>query len=365
MANTQNNKKTNRVSIGDTAEIKIKRTSEPALTSSKKPAQQTRRPTTAQSTRPTAAQPQRNLASQPQRKPASQPQRKPASQTSRKKKKSSDAKAKTFLFVMLIAIAVFVAVVCITGADNDMLSTSDTTQTSANAQTSETNGTTSADVPVQGTVADGNNEQDQDEVQDNKPSFYNPATVTDCNFATVVVNRNYRIPESYEDTLELTYVCGSNQMLQKDVAVHYEAMYNAALEDGIYLTPCSGYRSYETQTELYNNKVNQKLNEGYSEEEAPIQAATIVMVPGSSEHNLGYAMDIVCVDEWFEDTAEFDWLMENAEDYGFILRYPEDKQDITMVIYEPWHWRYVGVEAAKEINASGLTLEEYYGKSAQ
>lgn len=268
---------------------------------------------------------------------------------------------------MLIAIAVFVAVVCIKGTDSDILP-SDTTAQSAQTDTDNINLSNGSDLPVQGSpdssVTDNNSDQDDDS-SGSKPSFHNPATVTDCDFATVVVNRNYRIPESYEDTLDLVYVCGSNQRLQKDVAVQYEAMYNAALEDGIYLTPCSGYRSYETQVELYNNKVNQKLNEGYSEEEAPIQAATVVMVPGSSEHNLGYAMDIVCVEEWFETTDEFAWLTENAEDYGFILRYPEDKQDITMVIYEPWHWRYVGVDAAKAINASGLTLEEYYGKSAQ
>ncbi len=268
---------------------------------------------------------------------------------------------------MLIAIAVFVAVVCIKGTDTGNISGADTTaQSTQSVPENNDNQGSGNDIPVQGTVnntvtEDEGNEDDKDD----KPSFENPATVTDCNFATVVVNRNYRIPESYEDTLELAYVCGSNQQLQKDIAVQYEAMYNAALEDGIYLTPCSGYRSYETQVGLYNNKVNVFLNQGYPEDEARVQAATIVMVPGSSEHNLGYAMDIVCVEEWFDTTDEFDWLMENAEDYGFILRYPKDKQDVTKVIYEPWHWRYVGVDAAKAINESGLTLEEYYGKSAQ
>jgi D-alanyl-D-alanine carboxypeptidase len=194
-------------------------------------------------------------------------------------------------------------------------------------------------------------------------SMDNPVIVTDCSFATAVVNRNYRIPSTYDP--DLVYVCGSGQRLQREVAVHYEEMFDAAAAEGIYLTPVSGYRSYDTQVELYNNKINQMLNQGYSAEEAPIQAATIVMVPGSSEHNLGYAMDIVSLYESFDQTAEFAWLMENAEDYGFILRYPKGKEDITKVIYEPWHWRYVGVDTARKINASGLTLEEYYGKSAQ
>ena len=85
------------------------------------------------------------------------------------------------------------------------------------------------------------------------------------------------------------------------------------------------------------------------------------MPPGSSEHNLGYAMDIVCVEEYFEDSKQFKWLQKNAADYGFILRYPKDKQNITKVTYEPWHWRYVGVEAAKAMKSSNLCLEEYMG----
>ena len=79
------------------------------------------------------------------------------------------------------------------------------------------------------------------------------------------------------------------------------------------------------------------------------------------QHNAGLAMDICSLEQNFEDTKEFEWLCENAADYGFILRYPEDKQDITKIIYEPWHWRYVGVEAAKEMKASGECLEEYLG----
>ena len=151
--------------------------------------------------------------------------------------------------------------------------------------------------------------------------------------------------------------------LDKKVAEHYEKMYAAAEKDGIKLTPCSGYRSYELQERNYNRKIEFFEGQGFSTEEAKVKAATIIMPPGSSEHNLGYAMDIICVEEWFEGTEEFKWLQENAADYGFIMRYPKDKQDITKVIYEPWHWRYVGVETAKELKASGQVLEEYLGVS--
>lgn len=192
-------------------------------------------------------------------------------------------------------------------------------------------------------------------------TLYDPTIITidEDNWNLTLVNSSYRIIESYSP--DLVYVCGSSERLDKKIAEHYEEMYNAAKEDGVNLTPCSGYRSYDLQKRNYNNKVAYYEGLGYTKEEALEKAATIIMPPGSSEHNLGYAMDIVCVDEWFEDTDEFKWLMENAQDYGFILRYPKDKQDITKVIYEPWHWRYVGVEHAKKLKESGQVLEEYLG----
>ena len=103
-----------------------------------------------------------------------------------------------------------------------------------------------------------------------------------------------------------------------------------------------------------------------SKAEATRLASQIVLMPGTSEHNAGLAMDFgtngnYTLDENFADTDAFRWLEEHAADYGFILRYEKDTQDITMVTYEPWHWRYVGEKAAKEIKASGVTLEEYLG----
>ncbi len=174
-----------------------------------------------------------------------------------------------------------------------------------------------------------------------------------------LVNSSYRIPDTYSP--DLVKVCGTEESLDRRIALEYEKMYAAALEDGVYLKPCSGYRSYSLQEKNYKNKVKFFEKQGYSTEDAKVKAATIIMPPGSSEHNLGYAMDIVCVEEWFENTKEFQWLTENAADYGFIMRYPKEKQHITKVIYEPWHWRYVGVAAAKEMKAKNLTLEEYLG----
>lgn len=195
-----------------------------------------------------------------------------------------------------------------------------------------------------------------------KPGTINKPTVIKIdknNWNLTVVNSGYRIPSDYKP--DLVYVCGSSERLDRNVAVQYEKMHKAAAKEGVYLTPCSGYRSYDLQERNYNRKVQYYKNQGYTTAQAKVKAATIIMPPGSSEHNLGYAMDIVCVDEWFENTKEFKWLQKNAADYGFIMRYPKNKQNITKVTYEPWHWRYVGVEAAQAMKSSGLTLEEYMG----
>ena len=127
---------------------------------------------------------------------------------------------------------------------------------------------------------------------------------------------------------------------------------------------CSSYRSYEKQQSLYQNKVNRLAAQGYSQEKAREEAAKAVALPGTSEHQLGLAVDIVDIanqnlDSSQEDTAVQQWLMEHSWEYGFILRYPNDKSDITGIIYEPWHYRYVGKDAAAEIYQQGLCLEEY------
>ncbi len=178
----------------------------------------------------------------------------------------------------------------------------------------------------------------------------------------ILVNRDYILPDGYEPELAPSITDDPDSMkLDYRVAPHYNEMYLAALEDGIELTPVSGYRSVDRQHRNFENKIQKYIDEGYSKTEATQMAATIILPPGTSEHNAGLAMDICSLYQSFEETYEFRWLSENAADYGFILRYPEDKQDITKIIYEPWHWRYVGVEAAKEMKASGQCLEEYLG----
>lgn len=121
----------------------------------------------------------------------------------------------------------------------------------------------------------------------------------------------------------------------------------------------SAYRSIERQKELYDSSVQKYLKQGKTQEDAERLTSEYINKPGSSDHNLGLAVDFNYVDNKFESLNGFKWLQENAENYGFILRYPKDKESITKIAYESWHWRYVGVEHAKKMNELNLCLEEY------
>lgn len=143
-----------------------------------------------------------------------------------------------------------------------------------------------------------------------------------------------------------------------------QKMMDDARAEGLDPLICSSYRTNETQERLYTNKKNSYLEQGYSEDDATALAATWVAYPGTSEHQLGLTVDICSIgnqelDSSQEDTATQQWLMANCYKYGFILRYPADKSDITEISYEPWHYRYVGVEAATEMYQKHLCLEEY------
>ena len=143
-------------------------------------------------------------------------------------------------------------------------------------------------------------------------------------------------------------------------------MMDACREAGYEPLICSAYRTQETQQSLFDNKVSKLEAAGKSHDEAVQEAGTVVAVPGTSEHQLGLAVDVVDINnqnltEEQEKTPTQKWLMANSWRYGFIHRYPNGKSDITGIIYEPWHYRYVGKDVAQEIFNKGITLEEYLG----
>ena len=239
-----------------------------------------------------------------------------------------------------------------------------TTESTSDNQTTEvsTTSTTAAETPTDTDTTDDTAMTGTAEHPYSYAGFTPKVTDVNADISKFIVNGSYSLPKNYKPTLAEA-VKGSGYYLDYRVAPYYQKMYDAAKAEGITLTPVSGYRSYERQEKNFENEIADNMKTGLDRKEATIKAATVVMVPGSSEHNAGLAMDICSLSQSFENTPESDWLRENAADYGFILRYPKDEKsrNITKVIYEPWHYRFVGVEAAKEITAKGITLEEYLG----
>lgn len=177
-----------------------------------------------------------------------------------------------------------------------------------------------------------------------------------------LVNQDNPLPDDFTPDVALIepkYARDKGMQYDSRAVGALNSMCADAEKDGVNLLVISAYRSIARQTQLYNNKVNSYVDDGYGEEEAKQAAATVVAIPGTGEHNLGLAIDFNSVEESFERSAQSKWLVSHATDYGFVLRYPKEKQEITKIIYEPWHYRYVGVEHAKKMNELGYCLEEY------
>lgn len=173
----------------------------------------------------------------------------------------------------------------------------------------------------------------------------------------VLVNYENTLPEDF--VVNLSNIDKTRQFDSRAIEFLNE-MLKALKKDGIKsVWVQSAYRSPEYQRELYNEKVEEVMSYNVSKEEAEDYTSRLINKPGTSEHNLGLAVDFNYVDEDFDKTEGFEWLMKNAENFGFILRYKKEKQDITKVSYEPWHWRFVGQEHAKKMNELDMCLEEY------
>ena len=181
----------------------------------------------------------------------------------------------------------------------------------------------------------------------------------------ILVNRTHKMPEDYPvETKECGSATAINKTLQTEAAEAFLSMQAAAAKDGVDVRMQSGYRSVSYQKKLYDNKTQYYRDKGLSEAAAREKAAAIVNPPGCSEHNCGLAADLnspehTTLDTGFAETRAYEWLTAYAAEYGFILRYPQDRQAATGIVFEPWHWRYVGVENALAIRASGLSLEEF------
>lgn len=177
-----------------------------------------------------------------------------------------------------------------------------------------------------------------------------------------LVNDWNPVPANYEATVTLARVGNMGQRVDARVEQQLNAMLAAGAANGIDVV--SGYRPASQQATIYWRRVNQYRAQGYDADTAQQMTGTIIKRPGYSEHNCGLAVDLggngnFRLEEDFQQTAAYKWLIANCAEYGFILRYPQGKEDITGVTFEPWHYRYVGVETARAIMQSGVCLEEY------
>ena len=172
----------------------------------------------------------------------------------------------------------------------------------------------------------------------------------------ILVNRDSYIPDDYQ--VELTEL-SNGKKVDSRIYPELQEMFNDARAQGYGLFVREGYRTQEEQQQLMDEKIEAYENEGKSKSEAKKLAEQWVAIPGTSEHQLGIAVDINADTTKSSSDDVYNWLAENAHTYGFIKRYPSNKTDITGVINEPWHYRYVGKEAASEIYSQGICLEEY------
>ena len=182
-----------------------------------------------------------------------------------------------------------------------------------------------------------------------------------------LVNPWNSIPEGFDPELALidkAYAGFDGAQFDARAIDQLHAMCEAAKADGIKLVIISAYRTNDFQTYNFNRKVDRVMaaNPSLSREEAEKEAEKVVARPGTSEHQVGLAVDFNSVESSFKNTAEYEWLVSHCTDYGFILRYTEENQDKTGIIPEPWHYRYVGVEAAKKMEEENLCLEDFIEK---
>lgn len=197
----------------------------------------------------------------------------------------------------------------------------------------------------------------QPDIIDNVIVLDNSADIPD-DWRLVLVNSKNSVPKDYK--IELTQL-SNGVCVDTRIYPDLQNMFDDAREQGIYPVVSECYRTNEEQQNIMNDKINAFIDEGYSRKDARKLAEDWVAIPGTSEHELGIALDINADTSVSSDEEVYEWLAGNAYRYGFILRYPPDKEHITGIDYEPWHYRYVGTETASEIYSRQITLEEYLG----
>lgn len=272
----------------------------------------------------------------------------------------------SIVLIAAIVLLVWVVNAGISGKDKNDSSTPSTDTTPSQTQSSDD---TSSDL----TSSDTESQNSKPEPLPSKPD---PVQVgkfeADANFTkTILVNVKNPLPKNHDYKANMMVFPSEYKWysqdsvyrkIDKDIWPYLKAMIDACRADigtkeiGI----ISAWRDYGTQVTLYDAQVKKWKDKGYAQADAEREAASRVAIPGTSEHHTGLAVDFNSTQTSFENTKAFKWLKEHAQDYGFIMRYPSDKMDITGgIIYEPWHWRFVGINIAKEMKSLDMCYEEY------
>ena len=258
--------------------------------------------------------------------------------------------------VIALAIAGVILFALNNNGDEKITDPSSTAGTSTSEQATEN----ATDTTTEPTSADATEPTDPTTEATTKPTTGSNVSGS-SNGLDFLVNYENFLPDDWEvDLVDLR----NGEQIDRRAYDSLQKMMDDCRAEGYNPLICSSYRSNEKQTRLFNNKVQQYIDQGYSESQAKIEAGKWVAVPGTSEHQTGLTVDIVSVENQNLNESQLNnpcqlWLMEHCYDYGFILRYPLDKSDITKIHFEPWHYRFVGLEAAQEIKEKGICLEEY------
>lgn len=263
------------------------------------------------------------------------------------------------LFACLLLTAIVIPAAVLSGCDQTGGSGQEQGQALQGAGGSEKEGQVPAD-PVMAKRSESALQATIKEV-DGKKIVTNPESMT------VIVNKQRSFPDGYEpgDLVEPNVPFSfdgphEKRHMRKEAAEALEKLFAGAEQDGIELRAVSGYRSYNRQKSIYDNSVRTKGEE---------YTSRVVAVPGMSEHQTGLTIDVSSpsvnngLEENFGDSTEGKWLAEHAADYGFVIRYLKDREDITGYVYEPWHIRYIGTDLAPDVYKSGMTLEEYFDEA--
>lgn len=256
----------------------------------------------------------------------------------RKRRREADRKRKQndykIIIILIFIVALIIAVIYFSFKKNGNESVP------ANASVAESS-SFSTDSSSSQSTSSATEQTDEQPALEHKTEVIDGRTYID---GILIVNKTYSLPSSYDPGLN------------EEALAAFEAMQSDAANDGINLYICSGYRSYADQQYQYNVHVENKGKE---------YADRVSARPGYSEHQSGLCMDINTTEDSFADTAEAIWLNDNCAKYGFIIRFPKEKEEQTGYKYEPWHIRYIGTQAAQKISEAGLCLEEYLGVKSE